>query len=64
MAKIWGQWRDSTYCGCIAAAEALGAPVRYETLMGVSGLCYRICMKTNWCPSAGVRDILAHWGGA
>ena len=36
----WGEWRDNTYCGCIAAVpEMLGAPVRYETLMGVSGLC-------------------------
>jgi len=49
----WGQWRDNTYIGCIAAVtELLGVPVSYETLMGVSGICYRFGLKVNLCPSS------------
>ncbi|MCL2445424.1 MAG: GyrI-like domain-containing protein [Oscillospiraceae bacterium] len=51
----WGKWQDNTYCGCIAAVtEVLGAPVSYETLMGVSGLCYRIGIKVNLDPSSEI----------
>ena len=51
----WGAWRDNTYCGCIAAVtEILGAPVSYETLMGVSGICYRLGLKTSLDPSSGM----------
>jgi len=51
----WGQWKDNAYIGCIAAVtEALGAPVSYETLMGVSGICYRFGLKVNWCPSSEI----------
>ena len=58
----WGQWRDNTYIGCIAAVmEVLGAPVSYETLMGVSGLCYRFAMKPDWCPSATMAQVGTVW---
>ena len=51
----WGKWRDNTYCGCIAAVmEILGGPVSYETLMGVSGLCYRIGLKVSLDPSSEI----------
>jgi len=51
----WGKWQDNTYCGCIAAVmEVLGAPVSYETLMGVSGLCYRIGIKVDLDPSSEI----------
>jgi len=51
----WGEWRDNTYCGCIAAVtEILGTPVSYETLMGVSGLCYRIGLKVSLDPSSEI----------
>ena len=49
----WGKHRDNTYCGAIAAAsEVMGINVSYETLMGVSGLCFRFGMKPDWCPSS------------
>ena len=58
----WGEWRDNTYIGCIAAAmEALGEPVSYETLMGVSGLCYRFAMKPDWCPCAAMAQVSTVW---
>jgi hypothetical protein len=58
----WGQWRDNTYCGCIAAVtEVLGTPVSYETLMGVSGICYRFAMKPDWCPSAAMAQVGTVW---
>ena len=51
----WGQWHDNAYIGCIAAVtQALGDPVSYETLMGVSGVCYRLGLKVNWCPSSEI----------
>ena len=51
----WGEWRDCTYGGAIAALmNTVGAEVTYEEVMGLSGACYRICMKEDWCPSAGM----------
>ncbi|MCL2123976.1 MAG: hypothetical protein FWH34_07765, partial [Desulfovibrionaceae bacterium] len=51
----WGEWRDNTYIGCIAAVtEALGNPVSYETLMGVSGICYRFGLKVGLDPSSEI----------
>ncbi len=51
----WGEWRDNTYCGTIAAVmEVLHEPISYETLMGVSGLCYRFAIKPDWCPSSAL----------
>ena len=58
----WGKWRDNTYCGCLAAVtEVLGAPVSYETLMGVSGICYRFAMKPDWCPSSTMPQVGTVW---
>ena len=58
----WGEWHDNTYCGCIAAVmEILGDPVSYETLMGVSGICYRFAMKPDWCPSSTMPQVGTVW---
>jgi len=51
----WGEWRDCTYGGAITALmNTVGVEVTYEEVMGLSGACYRICMKEDWCPSAGM----------
>ena len=34
--------------------NTVGVEVTYEEVMGLSGACYRICMKEDWCPSAGM----------
>jgi len=49
----WGEWKDCSYVGTLTLASMmLGNPVSYETLMGVSGLCYRTGLKQDWCPSS------------
>lgn len=51
----WGEWRDCSYGGAISALmNAIGVEVTYEKVMGLSGACYRICMKEDWCPSTGM----------
>jgi len=41
--------------------EVLGTPVSYETLMGVSGICYRFAMKPDWCPSSTMAQVGTVW---
>jgi hypothetical protein len=51
----FGQWKDCTYGGAVTVLmNTIGVPVTYEEVMGLSGACYRICMKEDWCPSAGM----------
>jgi RNA polymerase sigma factor (sigma-70 family) len=51
----WGEWKDCSYCGAVTAlVNTIGVPVTYEEVMGMSGACYRICMKDDWCPSSGM----------
>lgn len=49
----WGEWRDSTYCGCLAVLlNAAGFFVSYEEVMGLSGVCYQTIMRDDWDPSS------------
>jgi RNA polymerase sigma factor (sigma-70 family) len=51
----WGEWKDCSYCGAVTVlVNTIGVPVTYEEVMGMSGACYRICMKDDWCPSSGM----------
>ncbi len=51
----WGEWRDCTFCGAVTVlCNTIGVGVTYEQVMGLSGACYRICMKEDWCPSAAL----------
>lgn len=51
----WGEWRDCTFCGALTVLfNTIGVDVTYEQVMGLSGACYRICMKEDWCPSAAL----------
>jgi hypothetical protein len=51
----WGEWRDCTFCGAVTVlCNTTGVDVTYEQIMGLSGACYRICMKEDWCPSAAM----------
>ena len=49
----WGEWKDSSYAGCVTALlNAIGIPVSYEEVMGLSGVCYQMIMCDNWDPSS------------
>ncbi|MDR1328362.1 MAG: hypothetical protein LBK23_02025 [Oscillospiraceae bacterium] len=49
----WGEWRDNSYGGCVAALlNAAGFPVTYEEVMGLSGACYQAIMLDDWDPSS------------
>ncbi len=49
----WGEWKDNSYCGCVTALlQAIGIPVSYEEVMGLSGVCYQAIMLENWDPSS------------
>ena len=51
----WGEWKDNTYCGCIAAAmELMGQPVGYSMVMGATGLCFRFGMSEDWDPGVSL----------
>jgi RNA polymerase sigma factor (sigma-70 family) len=51
----WGEWRDCTFCGAVTVLfNTIGVDVTYEQVMGLSGACYRICMREDWCPSAAL----------
>ena len=51
----WGERRDCTFCGAVTVlCNTTGVDVTYEQVMGLSGACYRICMKEDWCPSAAM----------
>ena len=51
----WGEWRDCSYAGAATVAmNTIGVGVTYEDVMGMSGACYRISMKDDWDPSAGM----------
>ena len=51
----FGRWRDCTYGGAVTELlNTIAVPATYEQVMGLSGACYRICMKPDWCPSAGM----------
>jgi len=48
----WGEWRDSSYCGCLTTLlNAIGIPVSYEEVMGLSGVCWQAIMAYCWDPS-------------
>lgn len=59
----WGRGQDTTYCGAMAAAlAAVGPKLDYDTLMGDSGLAFRVrWWRTNdgpgWCPSSPVGEF-------
>ncbi|HBN86232.1 MAG TPA: hypothetical protein DDZ89_20605, partial [Clostridiales bacterium] len=49
----WGEWKDNSYCGCIAALlKAAGIPASYEEVMGLSGVCWQAIMRNDWDPSS------------
>lgn len=49
----WGQWKDSSYCGSVAALlNTAGVSVSYEDVMGWSGVCYQALMCNDWDPSS------------
>jgi len=49
----WGEWRDSSYCGCeTALLNAAGFDVSYEEVMGLSGVCWQTIMRADWDPSS------------
>lgn len=49
----WGEWKDNSYCGCVAALlNAAGILVSYEDVMGLSGVCWQALMRDDWDPSS------------
>lgn len=51
----WGEWKDSSYCGCVTALlNAAGISVSYEEVMGLSGVCYKAIMRDDWDPSSEI----------
>lgn len=59
----WGTRKECTFCGALEAALAVTeAPVRYNDLMGASGLAFRVRwyrgeQGEKWCPSSAVREF-------
>jgi hypothetical protein len=61
----WGVRKECTFCGALEAALAVtSAPVRYNDLMGYSGLAFRVRWYRGdagdrWCPSSAVGEFPA-----
>lgn len=59
----WGTRKECTFCGALdAALSVTKAPVRYNDLMGFSGLAFRVRWYrgdegVKWCPSSAVGEF-------